>query len=298
MTKQSTFLRWFLPAVLLYTVGFAVAAVYDLPIDLVVYTPGSLYGAVMEAFGWYPAFLPPILLALLWLTQPRGAGAHPWLRVAGGAVAAVGVAVLGMVSMRYLAGRQRTGGMGDPVFWVWVGLMVIFWSGILVFVTKTGPKTRVKLSFFALTGCRFLIAGQIAVYLIKFIWGRPRFDDMISSGTLENFRPWYLPFGPGGSSFPSGHTANAAGALILLMLCDLFPAWNRRKRLVQIGCWGYIAAMAAARILIGRHFLSDTLAASVIMGLIFYAIHNSKLYRKDLRATLEKAAGHPAGGPR
>ena len=290
MTKRTPFLRWFIPAALFFAAGFVVAALYDLPINLAVYNPRSFFGAMMEAFGWYPAFLPPIMLGLLWAGQLRNVGWPLWRRFAGAAVAMVGISVLSVVSLKYLIERHWIMGWKDPAMALWAGIPVIAALLFLIAMTRWGQATRQKLAFSAFTGCFYLFSGQTIVYLAKFIWARPRFDDMIFLDSLEFFRPWYLPFGPGGSSFPSGHTANAAGILGLLLLCDLFPAWNRQKPLVQVVCWGYIAAMAGARILIGRHFLSDTLAASAIMGMLFYALHTSKIYKSALHKTMKNTA--------
>ena len=294
MAKQPPFLRWFLPAVLLYTVGFIVATFYDLRINVAVYTPGSLFAILMEAFGWYPAFLPPILLALLYTVQP-GHAAHtrPWLRVPCGVVAATGLAFLYLVSFGYLAKRGLLVDGADPATWLWTATAVMASATFLLIVTRFAEITRKKLSFFAIFGTLYLIIGQIILYFFKFVWGRPRFDDMLALGSFALFRPWYLPLGPGGTSLPSGHTGNAAGILILIILCDLFPNWNRRKRLVTALCWGYIGAMAVARIIIGRHFLSDTLAASAMMGLAFYTLKNANKYRLCLQKTLKNTAKLP-----
>ena len=37
------------------------------------------------------------------------------------------------------------------------------------------------------------------------------------------------PFGNGGSSFPSGHTAAACSVFILTLACDVCLKWNRRR---------------------------------------------------------------------
>jgi membrane-associated phospholipid phosphatase len=149
---------------------------------------------------------------------------------------------------------------------------------------------RARLVFFGVCGSVLCAANQAVVYPIKTLWARTRFDDMLAAGSFEAFTPWFRPLGFGGSSFPSGHTANAACILALLVLCDLFPGWGKRRRLVTALCWAFIALMATARIVIGRHFLSDTLAASAIMAGLFYALRHNRFYRKGLRRALERAA--------
>ena len=77
---------------------------------------------------------------------------------------------------------------------------------------------------------------------------------MISSGTLENFRPWYHPFGPGGSSFPSGHT-NASFA----------AAFALAKGFGKKGAWAYLVAalIAVSRLWVGVHYPTDVIAGAV-----------------------------------
>lgn len=279
MTKQAGFLRWFIPAALLFAAGFALGTFYDFKLNTLLYTPDSLFAALWEAFGWYPAFIPAIFLALLGLTQPKSAGDLP-KRLLFGLVAFGGFAALYLASYHYLDKRHLVNGLYDPAFYIWLaaGLMIVV---VCVLSThRLQGNLRQQLALGCIMGSAFLVMQQVITYVLKLVWGRMRFDDMILSGKEELFTPWFQPFGPGGSSFPSGHTANAACILVLLFLCDLFPQWARHKKLILIICWSYIAIMAYSRILIGRHFLTDTLASCVIVGLLFSAFHNSKFYQK------------------
>ena len=118
----------------------------------------------------------------------------------------------------------------------------------------------------------FTVAHLLIVNVIKPIWGRLRFDDMIAAGRLAEFTPWTQPAGAGGSSFPSGHTA-AAGMLLAMVFCCRLYGFARK----DVGGWlfaGYLWMLAVGfgRILVGRHFLSDVLAAAWIDSLLLFIL--------------------------
>lgn len=100
------------------------------------------------------------------------------------------------------------------------------------------------------------LAVLIVIQLMKMIWGRVRFREF--GGDTSLFTPWYkINFFSGHNSFPSGHTAN-------LTVILAFPIWLRalgksKRRIVAsyIVISLCVAAMAASRIFIGAHFLSD-----------------------------------------
>lgn len=285
MTRRAQFLRWFVPAALLFAAGFAVATRWDLPITKALYNPGNLFARLMEAFGWLPAFVPVLVYALLWANRKKEPGWAPWQPVLGWVVALCGFGALYHTVYGYLAKRGLAAGFMDVRSWLWLALGLGAAVGVCLWVRGLPTGMRGKIRAWALCGSVFMVANQVAVNLVKMIWQRTRFDTMIAAGMLnfEAFTPWVLPFGNGGSSFPSGHTANMAGIFMLVVLCDLFPAWNRRRKLVYALCWAAIAVMAFARLMIGRHFLSDTLAAAALVAGLFYALRRSPVYKQALK---------------
>ena len=88
---------------------------------------------------------------------------------------------------------------------------------------------------------------------------------------------------PTEQSFPSGHTAAACSVFILTLACDVCLKWNRRRTLVWALCWAYVAFMALCRLVIGRHYLSDTLAAAFVMLLLYLGMRKTKWYRAGAR---------------
>ncbi len=287
-------LRWLLPVVLVFAAGFVVASIWDLPIDQALYSPQNPFAILMECFGWYTAFLPaPLLLLSLFfwliLARPGVAAVRPQsrgVRLLFG-VLAIMLAVTACFVLLYSSAHDlaRRGwlvdaGSGKAVFLA-VGTLLLV-GMLLAGVGMLWGKYHRQLLFVAVFGTAFLAVNQAVIQLLKWIWDRTRFDDMVAAGSFADFTVWFRPFANGGTSFPSGHTANAAGIFVLIILCDLFLAWDKKRRLVYGICWGYIALMAFARVLIGRHFLSDTLAAAGLMALVFWGIRRLDIYQKTV----------------
>lgn len=283
---------WPAPALLLFAAGFVVAALWDLPVTQRLYNPNSIPALWVECFGWYPAFLPTLLGAMLYIPRyPHQGKARPaWQVFLAFCVLMGGSFALFLSSYNYMEGRDLAAGFVDYRGWLWLSTVII--PGFIVFyaVFHFSEATVHRLRFFARWGTVYMLANQLIVYLLKFIWQRTRFDIMLWSGEgFGAFTPWYLSFGNGGSSFPSGHTANAAGIFMLLVLCDLFARWNKHRKFVYCVCWAYILFAGFCRMQIGRHFLSDVLAAAGIMALLFFAMRHSRFYQKGLLQTLAQA---------
>lgn len=291
------------PAALVFAAGFVLAGLFDLPLNIALYAPTNDWAVFMEVFGWYPAFLPPILLCLSWFTAPAGALRRTWLRWAGGALAAAGFAILYSMSAHYMQRRHWLPDAFGPMAALWLAMGVLFAALCVFLMWRPGQNLRSKLQFFLFWASAHTLLGQAVVQPLKILWQRTRFDDMAAAGSFEAFTPWWQPLGSGGSSFPSGHTSQAASVLALLILCDLFAAWHRRRKWVCAAGWAYVAFMAFCRILVGRHFFSDTLAAAAILALLLFALRQSSAYRRGLARLSElpiapkQTRPPPGGGP-
>ncbi|MFT4220479.1 MAG: phosphatase PAP2 family protein [Microbacterium sp.] len=88
-----------------------------------------------------------------------------------------------------------------------------------------------------------LAVSALFVQIVKHVFGRVRPDDMI---VVSDF-----------GSFPSGHTANAATMAVVLAV--LFPrVW------VAVAGAAWMALMAMSRMLLGAHWLTDTVAGALL----------------------------------
>jgi hypothetical protein len=85
-------------------------------------------------------------------------------------------------------------------------------------------------------------------------------------------------FFDGGSSFPSGHSAQAWAAATIV------ASEYQDKRLVQIAAYGLASAVSVARFTAGKHYLSDVLAGSAIgfgIGKYVYRTHHRSTISSD-----------------
>lgn len=176
-------------------------------------------------------------------------------------------------------------------FILWTAARILA-SALAVFLFTRVSRHRLKsLEILAATGI-FLYFASVAVDMLKDVFTRVRFREMIaySHGLIGEdgktdrgsavllkewikdtdfsaFTPWYKKGDSNGiysscTSFPSGHTKNAAYSLLLF-----FYAENRKKFIAPafaIG-FGYTGAMAFSRLLRGAHYLTDVAAAAIIM---------------------------------
>lgn len=260
MSRSQKFIFPFLglTAVLLLVVG----AKYDLAIDAAIYSPNNFFAIFMEAVCWWPLWLSFALLGAVWSAQTD------WRKIVGMILFVATPPALGYMALVHFLDRNISPALGGIICAL---LTIAVWVCCLS-CKKANRYTRQRLSFVAGIGVLLCLAENIVIKVLKMIWQRTRFDDMVALGSFDNFSAWYAPGGSGGSSFPSGHTASACGVLILLLLPFLFVRAKRHAGLITILCYGYVAISGYARMLIGRHYLSDTVAATLVVTALFYLI--------------------------
>lgn len=147
--------------------------------------------------------------------------------------------------------------------------------------------------FVCFWGTVYFAAELIAINLLKLVWARTRFDDMLAAGDFSRFTSWLQPLGRAAPAFRPATRPPACGIFMLLIVCDVSARFARRRGLVWVVCWAYVAGMALSRMVMGRHFLSDTVMAAGVMAVLFLALTHTGAYRKSLAAT-PGLCGHPA----
>ena len=130
---------------------------------------------------------------------------------------------------------------------------------------------------FILTVTFVAIVAALLINVIKIPWGRVRMRLIVQAGNESYFTPWWqaggtlkrqlLAEGVAKSefrSFPSGHTACAACAMLMILLPTLSKRLQKRTTLCfLLGCV-WTLAVALSRICMGAHFLTDVAAASLV----------------------------------
>ena len=242
----------------------AVAARFDLAIDQAVYAPKNPVAILFEAFCYWPLYLPFALLGAVWTFLRRD---NPSFHVLGEVLVVLTFFILFNQSLPNLVERGLLPLEGAALTFAALALTFVATIAAVSLASRWDRPTLRRMELLAKFGVLLCVADNIVINLLKLLWTRARFDDMLAAGGFSLFSPWYQ-FGSqaGNTSFPSGHTAAACGILTLLLLPLLFERWEKRRGILLASCLLYIAASGFCRLVMGRHFLSDTVAAAVGNG--------------------------------
>ena len=242
--------------------AMAAGARYDWIITDTVYNPKSFFGVVFEAASWIPiyAFLP------VWGTTMMMKNKGNMTTFAFGSILLIAsCSVFAYMICDHLVAREFMRKVNPYI----CGIIGGFASAAIFLVMRT----------FALT---YMMSYLVVIFALKVLFGRDRYEDIITGGEYV-FAEWFRPvFLSSGSSFPSGHTAAAMGIVILLLLPFLFEFAKGLKLPLFIFCYAYAFLTAFSRLVMGRHFLSDTAMAIMVMTVVFIVLtpRFEKTYRR------------------
>ncbi|MCD7982451.1 MAG: phosphatase PAP2 family protein [Clostridiales bacterium] len=161
---------------------------------------------------------------------------------------------------------------GHAVTGGWIPLLAILlvWipvSRILVFkiMEKGNGDGLRRAAFIGVCGCAAAVFGPM---IIKGIMSRPRFYTL--EDPAAEFTYWFVrhPHNPrsADSSFPSGHTAQAA-TILTLLLVPMFADKCRTKRYrwsVLAASGVFIFCVMIARMIVGMHYATDVITGVMI----------------------------------
>ena len=262
----------------------------DLPISRFLY-PGheSSFGQFFAAFGELPAFA--LLASCGVLLIVRRGEFRPELHMI---LLAFGVCLI--AGSVFLSIHEATGNV--PALPTAVALLVTLFVDALaaftfLFMTR-GCQAKTLLRF--LCTVIFVCVGiMLLINIIKVPWGRARMRLIYLTGNDTYFTNWWQAgtalkkklVADGVSSdefrsFPSGHTACAACAMLVALLPTVSKLFKgKEKRLGLLGCL-WTAIVAFSRLRMGAHFLTDvTMAWLVTLGLTalgVYLVHFNKKF--------------------
>ena len=255
---------------------------FDFQISSFLY-PGkeSSFGQFFAAFGELPAFLALICAGVL-LFRHRGCLRKDWNILF--LIAAFGLITGGI----FLSVHEATDNV--PAMPSWVPLLVtVFFAALcaaaLLLVTSGAQgKTVIR---FVLTLVFVCVGTMVLINVIKVPWGRARMRLIASTGNASYFSAWWKAgsalkdqlVAEGVSSdefrsFPSGHTACAACAMLAALLPTVSKRFRGKEK--RLGLCGILwtAVVAFSRIRMGAHFLTDvTMAWLVTLGLTVLGVY-------------------------
>lgn len=145
--------------------------------------------------------------------------------------------------------------------------------GLAVWLSRAVPKERAREAVtFAVIAIVYLLLIVIVMNSIKGIWGRLRMREMLNPAI--EFTPWYEIHFRGGfdnrfASFPSGHTMNAAGVILITLLPAIFDKLKGREALLRVIAYCWAVVVGFSRVVAGAHFTTDVLFAILLSYALF-----------------------------
>ena len=269
---KRTYKRCALVTALVLLVLLIVGSIWDLPISKFLY-PGheSSFGQFFAAFGELPAF--SLLAGCGVLLIVHRGKFRPELQVV---LLAFGIC-LTLASM-FLAVHEATDNV--PALPLPVALLVtVFVDALTAFgllCLTRGCQTKTLLRFVC-TVIVVCIGIMLLINVIKVPWGRARMRLIAATGNETYFSNWWQAgtalkkklVADGVSSdefrsFPSGHTACAACAMLLILLPTLCRRLHDKEKLFMAIGAAWTALVAFSRLRMGAHFLSDVCVSSLL----------------------------------
>lgn len=268
----------YLVVIVLCIAAMAAGAKYDWMLTDKLYNPQNGFGLFFEAASWIPiyAFIP--VLGACNMVRSR----NNMTTFSVGAILLISSCCIFayMICDHYVdRGVMRK---ANPYMCGIVGGLIA--AGLFLLVRSLKRPVIRKMQAVCAFGAMNLMGYLAVIFSLKVVFGRDRYEDIITGGEYL-FADWFRPdFFSSGSSFPSGHTAAAMGIVILLILPFIFEPFKDLKWPLFVFCYVYAALTAFSRLIMGRHFISDTAAAILIMTIVFMVLTPKfeKIYKREL----------------
>lgn len=268
----------YLVVIVLCVAAMAAGAKYDWMITDTLYNPQNMFGVIFEAASWLPvyAFI-PVLGACNMVRSKNNMTTF----TVGAFLLIASCCIFSYSVCDHFVARGFMRKVNPYLCGIFGGIVAA-----ALFLVIRGVKRSVIRKMQAVCGFAFvyMFSYLAVIFALKMVFGRDRYEDIITGGEYL-FAEWFRPvFFSSGSSFPSGHTAAAMGIVVLLLLPFIFRPFKNLKLPLFVFCYAYAFLTAFSRLIMGRHFISDTAAAILIMTIIFIILTPKfeKLYKKEL----------------
>ncbi|MDD7351777.1 MAG: phosphatase PAP2 family protein [Clostridia bacterium] len=262
-----------------------IASFYDLKISQAVGDQRSFFGQLFAVIAEYPAyFAVPIAGVIIFYNYDvlDSKKAKIGIMIAGALVIWLGWLMFGLNAQKMTELAVVPTEQEHNVLWAIFKAFFYgaFTLGIGYFLPRDTMHRLLKWAVFSLV---FVIVALVVMRVMKVLWCRMRYRDMLKEGSFDGFSNWWqLMIGREKldpsykyTSFPSGHSSSITHLCLLWVLCDILPSLKSRK-------WVKPTVYAVSIILIGltmysrivncAHFLSDTVAGVYITYAIFFVL--------------------------
>lgn len=267
-----------------YTIGFYLAAVVtlitasfvDLKLDIAVNNPTDPFSLWFEATGEMPCRLIGVIAGVLIYYI----GEKKIVKLLGFLINMGCATYLGYHIASYFF-KEENNVLFGIVFGIGIGIVAQY-LGQFITISEEMKKGLFILS---VTGVIVMFVQLGCIEVVKTVWGRVRFRDLLAVGSYDAFSQWYVPKGiTGHRSFPSGHTAGAAMSYLMMLLPYVSEKWKKRRALCFIIPLIYTSIVAYTRLVMGAHYLSDVAMGGVIgftTVIIAIAVLDKKFFKTE-----------------
>lgn len=250
----------------------------DLQISLAI-AKKPFFARVLEVVGEIPFTVLALAgCAMIVRFRNRESMAKKILAVLGGGMLFVLFSVTGgLMTWNYL--RDNLGAVPKALIPV-IGILM---AGTAVWIACKVPEEKRKAALrYAATALIYFILVLIVMNSIKTVWGRMRFREM--TDPVHEFTRWYQICGRGSfdnayASFPFGHSMNSAGVILMLLLPDIIPALQDKKKILRICTYGWCIIVGASRVFMGAHFASDV-TVGIVLSFVLFDLTSMVLYKR------------------
>lgn len=251
-----------------------IGSFFDYQISQFLYNQNNVFGIFLASYGQLPAMLcfavgGTLLLHMLDKHKKIEMGLCYFFAVFLNLFAVLGIT---MDPMLYIQGM--------PIFVsLVIAIAIVGFIDVLVYrVSKGASKETIKKIIILVLTVVFI--ELIVINIVKIPWARPRMR-MISSRSDASFQPWWIVGSQMKSqlmalgvaseefkSFPSGHTANAACAMLLCVLPMLNTKLRGKEDLLFFVGVLFAFLVAFSRIIMGAHFVTDVVVGMSVSFII------------------------------
>ena len=265
-----------------------IGSFFDFQISMQLFNIDSLFGMLLASYGQLPAMLCVSVAGMLLIKISKGQKKV-------------------VVILSYLFGILFNifaimGITMDPMLYiphmsivlsVMIAMIIV---GVIDFImwklTQNADSQQVKKVIILFLGVMFL--EIIIINIIKIPWGRPRMRMITAQNQV--FQPWWvigssmkdhlMSLGIAAEefkSFPSGHSANAACAMMLGVLPVICQKLKGKENLLSFIGIMLTLTVAFSRIIMGAHFLTDVTVGISVTFLIEVIFVHLLWKRKDIK---------------
>ena len=264
MTKKE---RWIVfPAVVALLL---IATVFDLRISQAVYGK-NVFSTVFEILGEAPIQFLALFgaVTLMRFRSRKAKWVSGLLMVAYGILTAAFAAMFGFATINYV---NENIAHELPIV---VSLLTsLAGLALAILLARAVPKERAREAVtFAIIAIVYLVLIVIVMNSIKSVWGRLRMREMLDP--VREFTPWYEIHFRGGfdnrfASFPSGHTMNAAGVILITLLPSVLAGLKGKETLLRVIAYSWAVVVGFSRVVAGAHFATDVLFGILLSYALF-----------------------------